>query len=156
MPLAGRARGQCRVVKRGRRLAIEPLRVLDDAQQRLLLRSRRKQAQRGQSDQEPLWYRPGAQPERRAERVPLGKGKVVDQVQRGHAQLVKRGEPQLHLGFDAHRPGHPEPRGRGDRVLNERGLPHSRLAAQHQRSAVTVTGASEQPIQRADLIAAAR
>ena len=50
---------------------VEPLRVVDDAHERLLLGGVGQQAQDGQPDEEALRRRPGAQAERRAQRVAL-------------------------------------------------------------------------------------
>ena len=58
--------------KHPRRRTIEPLRVVDDTQQRLLLGSLGQQAEDRQSDQERVRSRPGTEPERDAERIALG------------------------------------------------------------------------------------
>ncbi len=55
-----------------RQLLIEPLRVLDDAEQRLLLGDGGEEAEHGQADEEPVRSGAGGQPEGGAERVALG------------------------------------------------------------------------------------
>jgi len=57
--------------KRLRRHAIKPLRIVHDAQQRLLLANIGEQAQHRQTHHEPIRCRPRNQPERRAQRVAL-------------------------------------------------------------------------------------
>ena len=58
--------------ERACRRAIEPLRVIDDTQQRPLLRSLGQQAEGGQSDQERIRSLSGTQPEGDAKRIALG------------------------------------------------------------------------------------
>jgi hypothetical protein len=62
--------------ERLRRHAIEPLRIVHDAHQRLLLGHVGEQAQHSQTHHEPIRWRPGSQPERRGQRVPLRGWKV--------------------------------------------------------------------------------
>ena len=58
--------------KRPRRRAIEPLRVIDNTQERPLLGGLGQQAEDRQSDQERIRGRPGAESERDGKRVALG------------------------------------------------------------------------------------
>ena len=57
--------------------AVQPLRVVDDAGQRVLLGGLRHQRQRGQSHQEPVRRRTSAQPENSRERVALRDRQLV-------------------------------------------------------------------------------
>ena len=57
-----------------RRGAVEPLRVIDDTGQRLLLGDLGEQRERGQPHQEPVGRRAGATAEHRRERVALRSG----------------------------------------------------------------------------------
>ena len=82
--------------------AVEPLRVVDDAGQRVLLGGLRHQRQRGQSHQEPVGRRTRAQPEHGGERVALRDRQLVEVVQQGHAQLMEAAVGQLHLRLHAH------------------------------------------------------
>ena len=77
--------------------AIEPLLVIDHAQQRLLSRRLREQAQHGEADQEPVGNRPGIQPERDAQRVGLWHRDSRQPVKQWRAHLMQRRERQLHL-----------------------------------------------------------
>ena len=69
--------------ERARRRAIEPLRVVDDTQQRPFLGGLRQQAEHRQTDQERIRRLPCAEPERDGERVALGCGQGVHQVEIG-------------------------------------------------------------------------
>ena len=62
---------------------IEPLRVIKHAQQRLLGRCLREQAQHGKADQEPVRNRPGIQAERDAQRVGLRSGTAASRSSSG-------------------------------------------------------------------------
>ena len=57
-----------------RRDSVEPLRVVNDAGQRLLVGDLGEQRQRGQPDQEPVGHSAGAAAEHRRERVALRNG----------------------------------------------------------------------------------
>jgi hypothetical protein len=76
---------------------VEPLGVVDDADQWLVLGDLGQQRQGGQSDQEPVGGRAFAQPKDRCERVALGDGQPIQVLQQGRAQLVEAGVGQLHL-----------------------------------------------------------
>jgi hypothetical protein len=80
-----------------RRGLVEPLRVVDDTGQRLLLGDLGEQRERGQSDQEPVGRSAGATAEHRRERVALRNGQPVQVVQHGRAEQVQAGIGQLHL-----------------------------------------------------------
>ena len=58
--------------ERARRRTIEPLRVIDETQERPLLRSLRQQAEGRESDQERIRSLSGTQPEGDAKRIALG------------------------------------------------------------------------------------
>jgi hypothetical protein len=80
---------------------VEPLRVVDDAGQRLLLGGLGEQRERGQPDQEPVGRSAGAAAEHRGERVALRDGQPAKMVQHGRTELVEAGIGQLHLRLDA-------------------------------------------------------
>ena len=82
---------------------VEPLRVVDDADQRLLLGGVCQQAQRRQPDQEPVGRRAGAQPEHGRERVALRDGQPVEVIQHRSAELMEAAVRQLHLRLHADR-----------------------------------------------------
>ena len=85
-----------------RRGVVEPLRVVDDADERLLLGDLGEQRQRGQPDQEPVGRRAGAEPEHRGERIALRDGQAIESIQHRRAELMEPAVGQLHLRLDAH------------------------------------------------------
>ena len=93
--------------ERLRRHPVEPLRVVDDAYERLLLGGVGQQAQDRQPDEEAIRWRSGAQAERRAQRVALRARQLPETVEHLRAQRMQAGERELHLGLDARRPGDP-------------------------------------------------
>ena len=90
----------------GRR-AVEPVGVVDHAQQRLRVRGRRQQAQDGHGDEEAVLDALGRQPEGAPQRRGLHVGQLVGAVEHGPQQLVQAGEGQLGLGLDAGAGEHP-------------------------------------------------
>ena len=80
---------------------VEPLCVVDDAGQRLVLGGLRYQGQRGESHQKPVGCRTGAHAEHCRERVALRDGQPVQVVQHGRAQLMEAAVAQLHLRLHA-------------------------------------------------------
>ena len=85
------------------RRPIEPLGVVDQAQQRRLLGSLGHEAQRREADQEAIGLLARAQPERGLERVALRQRQPLEAVEQRAAQLMQAGERKLHLRLDAHR-----------------------------------------------------
>jgi hypothetical protein len=74
--------------KRARRRAIEPLRVVDDAQDRPLLGGLGQQAEGRQPDQERIRGRPGTESERDGKGVALRVREPLSELQDGCAQLL--------------------------------------------------------------------
>jgi hypothetical protein len=70
-------------------------------------------------DQEVIRRRPFAQPEHRLQRGPLRRREAGDPVEQRRAQLMQRGEGQLHLGLHAGGSEHPDPGRRGRRVAQQ-------------------------------------
>jgi hypothetical protein len=106
-----------------------------------------QQAQHGQPDQEPVRPRPGAQAERRVERIALRTGEVTEAAEHGRAQGMQAGEGELHLGLHARRPRDPASTRGPRQVLEQRGLADARLAAQHQHPALARTHPRHEPLQ---------
>jgi hypothetical protein len=84
---------------RGR--VIQPLLVIDQADQRLFPGHLRQQAQHRQPDQEPVRRRPGGQAERDPQRILLRYRQVPGAVYHRRAQLMQAREGQLHLRLHA-------------------------------------------------------
>ena len=126
---------------------IEPLRVVDDADQRLLLCDVGEQRQRRQPDQEPVWGRAVAQPEDRRQRGALGRRQPLEAIEHGRTELMQPVVGQLHLRLDAHRPGEAGPvRVVGD-VFQQRALADAGFAAQHHDSAATGDRIRHEPVE---------
>jgi len=130
-----------------RRLAVEPLRVVDDTEDRPLRRQLRHQAQPGQADQQPIRGRAGHEPEGDPQSVPLRLRQRVQPDQAGGAELVEGRERKLPLGLVAHRPQHLEPLGRADGVLQQRRLANARLTVDHECSAVAAARPDQQSVE---------
>ncbi len=89
--------------------AIEPLCVVDDADERLLLGDVGEQAQHRQPDHEAIRRRARVGPERGAQRVALRDREPAQAAEHRRAQRVQAGERELHLGLDARRARDPTP-----------------------------------------------
>src|SRR5882672_3100552 len=128
---------------RGRSL-IEPLRVVDDAEERSVFGGLGQQTQDSEADKE--WARsiPWRKSERDAKRVALRRRKAHPEREDGRAQLLKRRERELDLPFDAHRPGDPKAVPLLNDVVQQRRLSDPRLAMNDQDRATPGTGRLEE------------
>src|SRR5712691_310567 len=133
------------------RSTIQPLRIVNDGKEQLLLRRLRQQAEDRQSDQERIRSRPAAEPERDAKRVTLGLRQVHHEVKNREAQLLGSRVRELHLRLDPERPGDPKLSSRPDRILKQRGLANPRLSTHHQDTAVAAARSVQQPVERPTL-----
>ena len=126
---------------------VEPLRVVDQAHERLCLGRVGEQAQDRQGHQEAIGRTAHLQPERRAQRIALRERQPVGAVQQRRAQVMQAGEGELHLGLHARGPHHAAPRGLAGDVVDQRCLADPRLAAQHQDRAGARPGGPQQPVE---------
>ena len=131
-----------------RRFGIEPVRVIDDAQQRLGFSRPGQQRECGQSHQELFRRRSGFQAESNSQRVPLRRRQVVQLRQARDQQLVQAGELHADLRLDAGDTGNPKVRRCRDGVLEQRRLPDPWPSAQHQRAAEAATDRVQDPVDR--------
>ena len=137
-----------------RRGAVEPLRVIDETGQRLLLGDLGEQRQRGQPHQEPVGRGAGAAAEHRRERVALRSGQPAEVAQHGRAELVQAGIGQLHLRLHA---GGSRDVPAGDpagQVAQQRALAHARLAPQDGDPAPARERVGQEPVERLTLASA--
>ena len=144
------ALGQQAARDEGERLCrdpVEPLRVVDDAQQRALLGRVGEQREHRQPDQEAVGRRAHGQPERRAQGVALGRREPPQMPEQRRAQPVQAGERELHLGLDAGRPRDPEVVRGGREMAEERGLADTGLTAQHEHPALATANVCDQPVE---------
>ena len=115
---------------------IEPLKIVHDAQQRLLLGHGSNQAKRGQRHEEPVRRIPGRTTQRHGEGNLLRLGERTELVKHRRAQLVHPGVCQLHLRLDAPDLSYPKVRGLLRGVTQKRRLTHARLATDREHSTV--------------------
>lgn len=83
------------------RPAVDPGRVVDHDQERLLIRDLGQQGERRQPDEEAVGCRLLAQAERAAERRGLAARQPIELAQHRSQQLVQPGEGELRFGLDA-------------------------------------------------------
>jgi hypothetical protein len=135
-------------VQRQRRRLIQPLCVIDDTQQRMLLGHLRKQTQHRQADKKAIRRSAGAQPEHDLHGLPLRRRKRLEPIDQRPAQLMQGGVGQLHVRLHPHRPDDGQiRRGRGQ-VFQQRRLADPGLAAQHQRPALAAADRRDQLVQQ--------
>jgi hypothetical protein len=132
-------------LRRGR---IEPLGVVDEAQQRPVAGDLGEQGERGQGDQEAVGSGTGCQAESDAQRSLLRLRKRADAVEHRRAQLVQPRERQLHLGLDPGDAREAEPRRLLSAMLQQRRLADSRLAADDEDGALTASDVLQQPVEK--------
>ena len=126
---------------------VEPLRVVHDAQHRLLLGGLRHEAERREGDQEPVGAISGGKPERDAEPATLRLGQRPEPAEHRRAQLVQPGEGELHLRLDAGHAGHPETGRLGDQMSQQFRLADPRLSPHDQDGALTASHVRDEPSQ---------
>jgi hypothetical protein len=131
-----------------RRFAIEPVRVIDDAQQRVFLSRPGKQREHRQSHQEPLRRRPCFPAESDLQRAPLRRRQVAQLRQERDQQLVQATELHADLRLDTGDAANPQVWRRGDRVPEQRRLPDPGPSAQHQRAAEGAAHRVQHPVDR--------
>ena len=131
-----------------RRGGVEPLGVVDEAQQRPLRGHLGQQAERGQRDEEAVGRGAGRQAERDAQGGLLGLGKRVEPAEHRRAELMQPRERQLHLGLDPGDPRDAEARRLPRAVVQERRLADARLAAEDQHRALAAAHVLQQPVER--------
>src|SRR5258706_6511427 len=139
---------------RGRSL-IEPLRVVDDAEERSVFGGLGQQTQDSEADKE--WARsiPWRKSERDAKRVALRRRKAHPEREDGRAQLLKRRERELDLPFDAHRPGDPKAVALLNGVIQQRRFADPRLAMNDQDRATSGARRLEELLEQLALTATA-
>ena len=128
--------------------SIEPLRVIDEADQRRFLGHLGQQAEHRQPDEEAVRRLPRPQAKRRAKRIALRTRQLLQPVQHRRAQLLQPGERELHLGLNARRSREATSCRALRQVFQQRGLSEPRLAAQDQHLTLTRPRSHQQPIKR--------
>jgi hypothetical protein len=103
--------------ERSGRSAVEPLRVVDHAQERLLLGSFGQQAENREPDKKRARRPSGAEPEGDAERITLRLRETLDELEDRRTELLQRRVVELHLPLDARSANDAKILARLDRVL---------------------------------------
>ncbi len=134
---------------------VEPLVIVDQAQQRPRLGDVGQQRERGQADQEAVGRRPGGEPQRDPQRVALRGRECVEAIQQRHAELMQPGERQLHLGLHAGHLDHAEVVCLLDGVARQRGLADACVAPQHEDAAPAPARVLEQTLEYRPLVRSA-
>jgi hypothetical protein len=117
---------------------VEPLCVVDDAQQRLLLGSFGEEAEKREPDKKRARRLSGAEPGGDAECVTLRIRETFDELEKRQTELLQRRVVELHLSLDAGSTNNAKVLGRPDRVLEQRGLADSGLPMDYQDRAMAV------------------
>ncbi|CNF68500.1 Uncharacterised protein [Mycobacterium tuberculosis] len=131
-----------------RRRLVEPLRVVDDAEQRTVLRGLGEQAQHREPDEQRAGRGGLAQAECRLDRLALRCGQPLGGAHHRAAQLLQSGVGELHLRLGRDDALDPDAgRGIRDRPVQERGLADPGLAADDERAAEARAGALHQRVQ---------
>ena len=117
----------------GRHL-VQPLRVVDDAEERTLLGRPRKQRQDRQPDEESIRRRPCGPAERDLECAALWRREVLHGVEQRRTQLVQGRERELHLRLDTRGSEDPHVWCRVNGKVQQRCLSDPGLAMNEQRA----------------------
>ena len=128
-----------------RRAVVEPLRIVDQAQQRAFAGDVRQQRQRGEVDEERRRLAPALEPQGAAECAGLWRGKAGHSIQHRSQQLLQSGERQLRLGLDAERLEDAHVRCLLARVAEQRRLADARFATDDEHATARPAGVREQP-----------
>ena len=124
--------------ERSSRSAVEPLRVVDHAQQRLLLGSIGEEAESREPNEKRARRRPGAQTESDTKRVTLRISQTLAELEKRRTELLQRRVVELHLPLDARSANDAKVLARLDSVFEQRGLTDARVSVDHENTAVTV------------------
>ena len=131
---------------------VEPLRIVDDAYERLLLGDLGKERQRRERDEEPIRGVSRSEAEHGGDRFALRSGKALELVEHRRADLVEAAVGELELGLDANRAHDaPTPHPSGQ-IPQERALPDASLSTEHQRPGPAAERLRQQPIERCTLV----
>ena len=114
---------------------IEPLSIVDQAQERLIFRGLGEQAQDRERDEEAVLASPRCQAERSTEGGSLRLRKTLDVLENRADDLVQGGERELRFRFHPGAAEHAHAGGLVARVLQERRLADARLAGDDEDGA---------------------
>ena len=136
-----------------RRRAIEPLGVVDQAQEGRSRAASDSSPRTASATRNGFGAGPGTEPEGDSSASRCGSRQTLAKRQDRRTELLDRGERELHLALDAGGPDDPERPGPRHRVVEERGLADSRVAMDDERRRHTRRGRTppigRQPLARA-------
>ncbi len=138
-----------------RRGGVEPLGIVDEANEWRTVGHLGEQTQHGQAEEERVWRRAHREAEDCADCSALWSGQVVETVEHRHAHAVQSRERERHLGLDSGRPCHPARRSALAYVLEQRGLADPGLASEHEDPALAGLRVVEKAVERLALVATA-
>ena len=118
-----------------RRYLVQPMRVVDDTEQRTLVCRLREQGQDCQPHEESIRRGAFVQAECNLQGVALRRRESLYGFEQRRAELVQGRERKLHLGLHARGAKEPHVRGRRHDVVQKRCLPDAGIAVKHQRAA---------------------
>ena len=125
---------------------VQPVPVVDDAEERLLFGDLREQGERGEPNQEAVGRGAGAQPEDGRERITLRHRQSFEVIQHRGTELVQPAVDELHLGLDADR-GRDAPTGSSPRdVVQQRALARACVAAKDESPTPTGKRVGQDPV----------
>ena len=136
----------CGEDERPRRGHIEPLRVVDEAENRPSLGRRREQRQHARRGEEAIRSAGRREAEGGRQRGPLGAGKAREQIDDRAHEAVQPRVVEVGFSFDAGDRQHEHLASAIGRVPHQRGLAHPGLGADHQRPALAERGTVEEPV----------
>ncbi len=123
------------------------MRVVDHAQQRLLLGSIGEEAERREPNEKRARRASGAQSEGDTKRVTLRISETLAELEKRRTELLQRRVVELHLPLDARSANDAEVLARLDSGFEKRGLTDAGVSVDHQDTAVTVPHGSQQPVE---------
>src|SRR4051794_14007528 len=130
-----------------RRGAVEPLRIIDETEKRLLFSHLRQQVEDREPDEKRIRRPSRAQAKRNFHRLSLRIRQVLDEIEARRAQLLERREREFHLPFDSVGASDPEVRSRPNRILEQGGLADARVPVYDEDAAVAVPRGSQQAVE---------
>jgi hypothetical protein len=134
---------------------VQPLHIVDDADQRPLLSDLGEQRQGGEPEEKPVRWRPGAQSERGRERVALRDGQPLEVIEHRRAELMEAAEGELHLRLHSGSRCDAPAVDLGGRVREQRALADARVTAQDHDPTGAGEHVGQETIERLTFLGAA-
>ena len=130
------------------RSPIDPLRIVDDAQNWFLLGRLAKQGEHRSATRKGTGAFPAARPKAVQRASRCGSGNAGSRSNIGARELVNRGKREFQLRLDTDYPGHPKLGRRLNHVFEECGLAHAWLSPHNQGCTMAALDRSHQAIQQ--------